>query len=317
MSEIKPLTNVYIILGPTSSGKTSLALKLASDFNGEVLSADSRQLYKYMDIGTGKLPINDDIKFEKKDKHWVMNNIKVWGYDLVSPNSFYSGYDFALFALNKVREIRSSGKNVFIVGGTGFYIDLITQRVTPSTVEPDFKLREELKKMSVPELNKKLMSLNISDIKNLDIHNPMRIIRAIENHLGNKKNLNSLPYLTDVSFNFIGLKSTNDYLYKRADLWVDAVWKNGLLGEVNTLINMGFEHSPKLGGLVYKSVVDYIRSKDTKNQVSSEETVQLIKYDLHAYIRRQLTYLKRNNKIQWFDISTGDYIKNIYNLVNG
>lgn len=308
---------IYVIVGPTSSGKTSLALDLAKSFDAEIISADSRQLYKHMDIGTGKLPIDRDINIEKFDNHWIMNGITVWGYDMVLPNKFYSAYDFALFALNKIRDIKSRGKRVFIVGGTGFYIDLIAKRVTPSDTEPDFELRESLEKLSLEELKAKLMSLNISSVENLDLNNPVRIIRAIENKLSTKKNPVPLPYLTDIEFKYIGLRAENSYLYNRVDLWVDTIWKNGLVDEVKNLISLGFGDSFKLQGLVYKTVVKYINSLDHVASISEESTIQLIKYDLHAYIRRQLTYFKRNQDITWFDISVGDYVKNIYNLING
>jgi len=308
---------VYIILGPTSTGKTSLALNLAKDFNGEIISADSRQVYKYMDIGTGKLPIHSGVTVEKDEAFWTIDDVTVWGYDLISPDSFYSAYDFALFALNKIREIQSRGKNVFIVGGTGFYIDLITKRVSPSDIEPDFVLREELEKLSLEDLKSKVMSLNIPNIDKVDLNNPVRIIRAIESYLGTRKNPIPLPYLTDVHFKYIGLRAENSYLYDRVDTWVETIWENGLVKEVNSLIKLGFENSPKLQGLVYKTVLEYLHSQDTEAPLLEDTVKQLIKYDLHAYIRRQLTYFKRNDNIEWFDISAGDYTKNIYNLING
>jgi len=303
------MSKVYIILGPTSSGKTSLALKLANDFNGEIISVDSRQMYTYMDIGTGKLPIKSDIKIEKQSSHWIMNGIPVWGYDLVAPDKFFSAYDFSVFALEKAKDLLDMGKNVFLVGGTGFYIDIFTNRVTPSNTEPDFELRSNLEKLSLRELQKKAEALSIIHI---DINNPVRLIRSIENSIGNKKNLNPLPYLEDVEFIYIGLIAPNSYLYERADLWVDTIWKNGLVNEVKNLLSLGFGNSLKLQGLVYKTVISFL-----SGEVDQPTAMQLIKYDIHAYIRRQLTYFKRNKSICWFDISTGDYIQNVYNLVNG
>lgn len=313
--------NVYVILGPTSSGKTSLSIKLCKDFNGEIVSFDSRQLFKHMDIATGKLPItsgnNSEVSVEKNDEYWVLDGIKIWGYDLVSPNDFYSGYNFAVFALNKIREIMSRGKQVFLVGGTGFYLDLITKNIEPSNIEPNFELRKELEKLSLSELQIKLTSLNKNEFEKIDNKNPARLIRSIEKTLGIKKNLNPLPYFTDsdnVDFVYIGLIADNKYLFDRVDIWVETMWEKGLVDEVKQLISLGFENSPKLKGLVYKSVVEFLKPT---NILTEEQIKQLIKYDLHAYIRRQLTYFKKNKNIQWFDISTGDYIKNIYNLING
>lgn len=312
---------IYIVVGPTSSGKTSLALKLCKDFNGEIISADSRQVYKYMDLGTGKLPITSDntlnVSVERKDTHWILDGVAVWGYDLVSPNEFYSGYDFAVYALNKAREIRDRGKTVFVVGGTGFYIDLFTKNVEPSNIEPNLDLRNELEKLSLEELQDKFKSITSlipeGEMK-IDLKNPVRLIRAIEKAVGTTKNLFPLPYFTDVTFKYIGLKSENSLLFARADVWVETMWKNGLVDEVKNLMQLGFENSPKLQGLVYKSVVQYLNPQNT---LAEEQVKQLIKYDIHAYIRRQLTYFKRNKAIIWFDIDSSDYIKNIYNLING
>lgn len=309
---------IYIVLGPTSSGKTSLSLKLAKDFNGEIISADSRQTYKHMDLGTGKLPITsgagNKVPFEKNNTYWILDGITIWGYDMVSPNDFFSGYDFALFSLNKAREILNRGKNVFLVGGTGFYIDLFTKNVSPSEIEPNFELRKELEKLSLIELQTKLTSLNKKEFEKIDTNNPVRLIRAIEKSLGVKKNSNPLPYLDNIEFIYIGLKAENKFLFDRADIWVETMWENGLVDEVKNLLSLGFENSPKLKGLVYKSVLDFL---SPTNVLTEEQIKQLIKYDLHSYIRRQLTYFKRNKNIQWFDISAGDYVKNIYNLING
>lgn len=313
--------NIYVILGPTSSGKTSLSIKLCKDFNGEIVSFDSRQLFKHMDLATGKLPITSGNQapspVEKHEGYWILDGITIWGYDLVSPNDFYSGYDFALFALNKIRELMSRGKQVFLVGGTGFYLDLITKNVEPSNIEPNFELRKELEKLSLEELQFKLTSLNKNEFNKIDNKNPARLIRSIEKVLGVTKNLNPLPYFTsadNVEFVYIGLTSENKYLFDRVDIWVESMWEKGLVMEVKKLIDLGFENSTKLKGLVYKSVLEFLKPTNT---LTEAQIKQLIKYDLHAYIRRQLTYFKRNKNIKWFDISTGDYIKNIYNLING
>src|SRR4030042_4789177 len=144
----KQKSKVYIILGPTSSGKTSLAVNLCKKFNGEIISADSRQVYKNMDIGTGKLPINSNATVVKGDEKWTIDGVNIWGYDLTTPDKFFSGYDFALFALNKAAELLKAEKTVFLVGGTGFYIDLFTGNVKPSTIKPNFEMRKELENLT-------------------------------------------------------------------------------------------------------------------------------------------------------------------------
>jgi len=301
---------IFIILGPTSTGKTSLALSLCKDFNGEIISADSRQIYKYMDIGTGKIPMNSEVEIKREDTYWVLGKVKTWGYDLVTPDRFFSGYDFSVFALKKADEILRSGKNVFLVGGTGFYIDLFTGKVKPSNVKPDLELRKSLEKMRLEELQGKLEGLNRKVFEKIDKQNKVRLIRAIERQISKNINETSLPYIENYSFVQIGLNSQRGILHKRADLWVDEIWRQGLVEEVRKLIEMGYNDSLKLQGIIYKSVMQFVDGK-----ISKEDAIQLSKYDVHKYIKRQLTYFKKNKDIAWVDISEDGYKKMIYNKV--
>ncbi|MBW6441546.1 tRNA (adenosine(37)-N6)-dimethylallyltransferase MiaA [Patescibacteria group bacterium] len=310
MKNVKGTKKVFIIVGPTSSGKTSLALDMCEKINGEIISADSRQVVKYMDIGTGKVPVNSKIKIEKEYGCWKLNGIKVWGYDLVTPDQYFSGFDFAYFALNKAREIIDRRKNVFIVGGTGFYIDLITGRMIPSKVKPDLELREVLESMSLVELQEKLREIDGKEFEKIDKNNKTRLVRAIEKGLAGKVNNNSLPYLKNVDYVWFGLSSDRDLLYEKADSWVDEIWDSGLIDEVKFLLEKGYGESRKLGGLVYKTAVDFL-----SENISEEDTIQRIKYDIHAYIRRQQTWFKKNKEIMWVDISQDGFKEIIYNKI--
>jgi tRNA dimethylallyltransferase len=301
---------VFIILGPTSSGKTSLALELCQRFNGEIISADSRQIYKNMDIGTGKLPVGKDARLEKLGTNWILNGVKIWGYDVTTLDKFFSGYDFSLFALEKAKEILKSGKNVFLVGGTGFYIDIFTGRVKPSKVKPDLELRESLNLMSLEGLQEKLCSLSMKVFEKTDKNNKVRLIRALEREVSKEINEVEIPYLKNCDFVYIGLNAPREVLYKRADLLVEEVFKAGVVDEVKRLIDLGHGKSPKLQGLIYKSVVQFIDGK-----LSKEDAIQQAKYDIHQYIKRQLTYFRKNEDIFWVDISKDDYKKIIYNKI--
>ena len=300
------MKTIYVLVGPTSTGKTTLALQLAKEFNGEVISADSRQIYKYMDVGTGKLPIDASHDIQRKDKHWVIDGINIWGYDLVEPDKYFSAYDFADFALKKAQELLEQGKTVFLVGGTGLYIDIFMGNVSVAQVDPNLELRNELEKLSMDELISKLTSLNAERAENIDKSNKMRIIRAIEVASSKSKNTTPLPYLTDTNFIFIGLTADRTTLYSRADAWLDRIWTAGLKLEVQNLIDSGYKDSPKLHGLIYKSVLDCINKKSTE-----VEAIQRAKFDLHAYIRRQQTWFKRNNSIKWFDVTQENFSQNV------
>jgi tRNA dimethylallyltransferase len=301
---------VYIILGPTCSGKTSLAINISKKLNAEILSADSRQIYKHMDIGTGKKPVNSEVIPVVKDKCWVMDEVTIWGYDLINPDQFFSAYDFASNALNNVVDIFSRGKNVIIVGGTGFYIDVLTGRVRPSNTLPNFELRNDLELLSLSELQQKLLALNKEEYKRIDTNNKVRLMRAIEKNISTEVNPVALPYLDQVDYVYIGLTASREILYSRADLWVESIWKNGLVEETKKLIDMGYKSSPKLQGLVYKSVISYI-----DGLLSEAEAIQRIKFDMHAYIRRQQTYFKKMRDINWFDISQDGTAENVYNFM--
>ena len=301
---------VFVIVGPTSTGKTSLSVELCKKLGGEIISADSRQIYKYMDVGTGKLPIGSSIDIKKGDGFWELDEIKVWGYDLVAPDQYFSSYDFAEYALEKTQEIFSGGKNVFLVGGTGYYVDTVTGKlVLNNNIEPDFELRSELEKKSLPELQSLLTSLNLEAFQKIDKKNPVRLIRAIEKEKGQKKNLPPLPRL-DADFIYIGLSGPREFLYSKADRWVEEIWKSGLVSETEKLLTMNFGSFPPLRGLVYKSSVSFINK-----EIEESAAVQRIKFDIHAYIRRQQTWFKRNPDIKWFDVSVDSYGENVYSFI--
>jgi len=303
-------SKIFIILGPTSSGKTSIALDLCKIFDGEIISADSRQVCKFMDIGTGKVPVKSDINLKKYTDHWELNDVKVWGYDLVSPDDFFSGYDFADYSLKKAKEILEKGKTVFLVGGTGFYVDLFTGKMKPSKVLPDLNLRDSLEKLSLSDLQNKLKALNEKAFQNIDQKNKVRLIRAIEKELSIDVRNEQLPYLDDAKFTYIGLTGDRDYLYKRVDNWVDEIWDGGLIDEVKSLVEMGYGDSSKIKGIVYKEVFDYI-----EGNLKKSEAMQKTKFNLHSYIRRQQTWFKKNNLIEWFDITKDDFKEIIYNRI--
>ncbi|KKS31294.1 MAG: tRNA dimethylallyltransferase [candidate division WWE3 bacterium GW2011_GWA1_42_12] len=302
---------VFVIVGPTSTGKTSLSVELCKKLGGEIISADSRQIYKYMDVGTGKLPLGSSAGIKKGEGFWELEGIKVWGYDLVAPDQYFSSYDFAKYALEKTEEIFSGGKNVFLVGGTGYYVDTVTGKlVLNNNIEPDFELRSELEKKSLPELQSLLTSLNLEAFQKIDKNNPVRLIRAIEKEKGQKKNLTPLPH-PDAEFIYVGLSGSREFLYSKADRWVEEIWKNNqVISETENLLSMNFGSFPPLRGLVYKTAVSFINK-----EIAEAEAAQRIKFDIHAYIRRQQTWFKRNADIKWFDVSVDSHRENVYSFI--
>lgn len=301
---------MIIIFGPTSSGKTSLALSLCKKLNGEIISTDSRQVYKGMDIGTGKIPVDkQETSIKRHDKYWEVEGVKIHGYDLITPDEYFSAYDFAKFAFQKIRKLKELKKTPFLVGGTGFYIDVITGRIKLSGTKPNAQMRESLNKTPTTNLLNSLKLLNQDVVSEIDISNRQRIIRALEIEFNKENDGKPLEYINNEGFQYIGLGSSRKTLYERADKWLDGIWDAGLIEETQYLLKK-YPNNEKLNGLVYKSVVSVIKSLS-----SSVEARQKAKFDIHAYIRRQSTWFKRYTEAELFDVEDVNLYRNVFNLV--
>lgn len=301
-------TKTFIILGPTCAGKTSLGVKLCREFNGLIISADSRQVVRCMDIGTGKVPaLGLPADITRLRDRWVLSGVDIYGYDLVDPNEYFSAYDFLGFCKKILLRAFLDGRNVFVVGGTGLYIDTLAGRVPLAGVGPNMALRRNAKSLSVDELGARLLKLSSEVYKKIDVKNPVRIIRAIEKLSVKDVSEEKASLLKDPIF--VGLTSDREVLYARADAWIDSIFKDELFNEV-AFIESRFPNSHRLKGLIYKSVVSYL-----SRATSLEESKQQAKYDTHAYIRRQLTWFRRNSDINWFDISAKNFDDQVLSLV--
>ncbi|MCA9308040.1 tRNA (adenosine(37)-N6)-dimethylallyltransferase MiaA [candidate division WWE3 bacterium] len=299
--------NVFVVVGPTSSGKTSLALNLCKKYGGCILSADSRQVYKGLDIGTGKQPINSTYNIERFEDKWLVDGVVIWGYDIIGQEDDWTGDSYARFARSKILE--NLGTNIFLVGGTGFYIDLVTGKMQTSGIMPNSTLRKNLEATPLPKLLEQLSSLNPKALTNLDTNNPARIIRAIEIAKGQKINTTPLPDVSNINFVHVGLTADREFLYERADKWVDYIWENGLLDEVKN--NLAYASFKPMQGLIYKTVIAYLN-----NELAQEAAIQRIKWDMHAYIRRQQTWFKKNTEIKWFNIYDSSLLADVESYLN-
>ena len=273
---------VIVILGPTAIGKSSLAVKIAKLYNGEVISADSRQVYKYLDIGTGKITQKE------------MNNIPHHGLDLISPKQTSSVVLYQKYALKKIKDILKRGKTPIICGGTGFYIDAITQNFILPTVPANPELRKELNKNSPEENYKILVSLDPERALNIDIKNNVRLIRAIEiaTILGKVPNLAvQPPSESKYEFIKIGLTLPQEDLYKNIETRVKIMFKDGLLNEIEKLAQMKISRDKlrEFGFEYYNPTLESVISGSRK------------------YAKRQMTWFKRDKEINWF--SPKDFLK--------
>jgi tRNA dimethylallyltransferase len=269
------MKKVIVILGQTATGKSALAVKIAKKIGGEIISADSRQVYKGLDIGTGKVT--------KKEMSGIPHHL----LDVVSPKKKFTVAEYKTLAEEKIKEIISRGKTPIICGGTGFYIDAITKGVIFPEVPPNIRLRKALEKKSVLELFEMLKKLDGIRAKNIDAKNKVRLIRAIEI----AKALGEVPKIKETKpkykFIKIGLYLPEDKLKKKVEQRVKKMFKDGLLSEIKNLKKSGVSNKRlKEFGFEY--------FEPTEDKVILETT---------KYAKRQMTWFKRDKEIKWFDAS--------------
>lgn len=278
---------MIFIAGPTSSGKTSLAIKLCKEFNGEIVSADSRQIYQHFDVGTGKLPIGDSTPYTKGDFCWEVDGVKIWLYDAVSPREEYTAVDFRNDANRVIEDIKLRGRVPFIVGGTGFYMASLLGYDIDVGVAKNDKLRQELQQKTVAELQVMIPEELRDQINNSDFNNPVRLIRKIEILQSGGELKTRSTEISPLEQNLIILNRDRSSIYGRVNKWLDLIWEP-LLTEIRDLILEGYEFSTPMKGLIYNTALEHI-----KYETPQKEAREKIKNDLHGYIRRQETWFKK------------------------
>lgn len=283
---------ILFICGPTATGKTRLASELARKFSGELISADSRQVYREMDIGTGK-----DISEAK--------GIPIWLVDVVNPNEDFSVRHFVRLAQDAIDNITRRGLLPVVVGGTGLYIQALIHPPETIDIPPDIQLRHSLQNASVLHLQKYLTTVDKSILDRMnssDQKNPRRLIRKIEILSSFKKS--ALPqHDMDADVLMIGLTAPKEELDRRIDARVDTRLKQGLLEEIHDLIRDGYTWDlPSMSGLGYGQWQKYFLSPE-KNSQLYDGCLSAWKHEEHKYARRQLTWFRKMSQIQWFDIT--------------
>ncbi len=272
---------VLVIVGPTASGKSSLAVKLAKKFDGEVISADSRQVYKGLNIGTGKIT--------KKEMWGVPHHL----IDVASPNKQFSVSDFLILTNQAIAKIVNKRKLPIVVGGTGFYINALAGAVAFPDVPPNKKLRERLNKKSALELFKILKEKDPKRAKIIDPNNKVRLIRALEivEKIGHVPQLGS--WTSKYHFVFVGMraKNLNEKIYRRLVKRLGPMIREGKKLHAQGLT---YKRMHELG-LEYRYMAKFLKGQMTKNQTTNE----LFK-EIKKYAKRQMTWFKRNKKIKWF-----------------
>lgn len=272
---------IIVVCGPTSTGKSDYAVKLAKQINGEIISADSRQVYIGMDIGSGKITQKE------------MKGIPHYMLDIASPKRTFSAAQYKKQAERCITKILKKGKTPIICGGTGFYIDALLGLEFPE-VKPNTILRKKLEKQSTLELAKQLEKLDKDRYESIDIHNKVRLVRAIEiaTALGHvPKVIQKTPY--DVSW--ILLDMSDEKLKERIEKRLLARLKKGMITEVQKLHTSGVSFQKlESFGLEYKYCALYLQKK-----ISKKDMIEAIKTTSWQYVKRQRTWLKRNKQISY------------------
>lgn len=278
-----------VLAGPTGVGKTDLSLKLAKLLDADIISCDSAQVYKEMNIGTAKI------------KESEMNGIKHYMLDVLEPREKYSVGEYQRAVDKILAQKEKEGRAVILTGGTGLYINSVVNGLS-SLPESEPKLRDELMALSADELYEKLLELDPEAAEKIHKNNKKRVERAVEVCLmtGKKFSVLSKENVKNNNYDFLKVCLTRDRetLYKRIDKRVDIMMNEGLLDEVTALYKKyGGEILKKINIIGYTQLIDYLEGK-----ISLETAVEFIKRDSRHYAKRQMTWFNNDSRYLWFDL---------------
>lgn len=286
---------IIIIVGPTAVGKTKYAIEVAKKFNGEIISADSMQLYKYMDIGSAK-PTAAEMK---EAKHYLV--------DEIDPRDEFSVAIYQKLAKGCISQVMNAGKLPIISGGTGLYVNSLMYDMDFSVMPKQSNYRHELEKEALAFGNEfihnKLKQLDPIAAERIHPNNIKKVIRALEvvqtSGAGIKEFEQSFKKTNDYDYLLIGLNRDREELYQRIDLRVDLLIEAGLVDEIKRLQNLGLtESNISMKGIGYKEIIGYLN-----DEYSLDHAIYLVKRNTRHYAKRQLTWFRRYPDIKWFQIS--------------
>lgn len=298
-------SKIIVICGPTASGKTALSIQLAKKIDGEIVSADSMQIYEDMDVGTAKPSIEE----MEGIKHYLIGN--------VSPTVRYSVANFKKDAINAINEIIQKGKTPIIVGGTGLYVDSLVQGIEYDDTEIDLEYRNQLEELAkehgLDYLYNKAIQIDPTAMEKISNNDKKRIFRVLEIYHATGKTKTMQEYESKqkenpYDYKVFAIDMDRKKLYERINKRVDIMIANGLVDEVKKLISKYSELPTAIQGLGYKEVVLYLN-----NEITYDEMVEKIKLETRHYAKRQLTWFRRNKDITW--INGLDNIQNNVNII--
>ena len=303
------MKKIVAIVGPTGIGKSNLAIRLCQKINSEIISADSRQVYRFMDIGTAKPDI--------EERALIPHNL----IDIINPDESFSLAEYQQLCKLLIDDMH--GRNIvpFLVGGSGQYVWAVLEGWNIPKVIPDIEYRDMLEKKAAEigkeELYRELQSVDPEAAARIDASNVRRVIRALEiagNAIDDKTRQRNKNPVYDALI--IGLTTSRDEIYRRIDDRIDTMIENGLVEEVKELVKRGYKLDlPSMSAIGYKQIGMFL-----KGELSLEEAIQQIKYETHRYVRSQYNWFKlKDDRIKWFDIQNdieSDIIKSIKDFMD-
>ncbi len=284
---------VIVIVGPTASGKTSTSIEIAKELNGEIISADSMQIYKEMNIGTAKPSM------EERDgiTHYLM--------DIILPDELYNVTMYKKMAEAAIEEILAKGKLPIIVGGTGLYVSTLINGIEFSEVKEDAEYRKEMQALAESKgpnyIHDMLREVDPVAADNIDMNNIRRVIRALEIYKVTGKTKTQLDEESkkEIKYDYMvyGIETPREKLYERINLRVDKMLEEGLIEEVKSLLEKYELSKTALQGLGYKEVKAYL-----EEQITYDEMVEILKMETRRYAKRQLTWFRKEEQIKWYSL---------------
>ncbi len=298
MGHINKKPHIIAVVGPTASGKSELAVQIAKQVNGEIVSCDSRQVYRGMDIGSGKVPGEWSVSKKSegtKQQHYVYKSIPHFGIDIASPKRQYSAAQFQKYAQRIIKDILSRNKIPVLCGGTGLWVDAVVSDTVFPAVKPNAILRKKLEKQSVEELFAMLKKKDPTRAETIDRKNPRRLIRALEIVLSTGKPVPEVISATPYSVSWIGITKPEKILHQKIKRRLEQRLNQGMIKEVTTLQRSGISWARlESFGLEYKYCALILQKK-----ISQVEFEQQLFVAIKQYAKRQMTWFKRNKDIHW------------------
>jgi tRNA dimethylallyltransferase len=288
------MERLVAIVGPTGIGKSRLALHLSSIFSGEIVSADSRQVYRYLDIGTAK-PAPDELA---RVPHYLI--------DIISPDEDFSLAQYQALAFRAIEDIQQCHKLPILVGGSGLYVKAVLENWRIPRVSPDPQFRYNIEKIAAgggaDELYRELVKIDPAAARKIDKRNVRRVIRALEVHARTGRPFSRQGKKQPPGFRsfVIGLTTDRAALYSIVDCRVDDMFARGLVSEVENLLEMGYDFSlPAMSGIGYRQVGLYLNG-----ELSLDEAKHKMKIETHRFIRHQYAWFRlKDETIRWFDVT--------------